>query len=126
VARLEEVPAAAAERTGGREVIQHRGAILPLVRLAPAAAPEAGTSAKRTLRLVICAAEGRRAGLVVERILDVVEDAQTPGGTPGPRHPCRGEGTLGAAVIGGQVADLLDVAGAVGSAWQQKAEGRRQ
>ncbi len=97
VARLEELPAAAAERAGRREVTQYRGRILPLVRFG--AAPAGGALAQ----MVVCGEPGRQVGLVVDRILDVTE-------APADADPAtREEGTLGAAVIGGQVTELLDV-----------------
>jgi two-component system chemotaxis sensor kinase CheA len=103
VARLEELPAAAAERAGRREVTQYRGRIVPLVRFG--AAPAAGAAA----RLVVCGEPGRQVGLVVDRILDVAEAAAADSAT-------RDEGTLGSAVIGGQVTDLLDLPALAGAA----------
>src|SRR5205823_3745383 len=73
VARLEEFPAAAVERTASREVVQYRDRILPLVRLdqvfpgGPDAAPQG------PLQVLVFSAHGRSIGLVVRRILDVVE-----------------------------------------------------
>jgi two-component system chemotaxis sensor kinase CheA len=52
---------------------------------------------------VVCAAAGRRVGLVVGRILDVVEEtiaARSPGGRPG---------VLFAAVVQDRVTEFLDV-----------------
>jgi two-component system chemotaxis sensor kinase CheA len=60
--------------------------------------------------VVVCAEQGRQVGLVVEHILDVIEAAAEV------LDHARGEGTLGAAVIGGQVTDLLDVPGLVSAA----------
>jgi len=97
VARLEELPAAAAERAGRREVTQYRGRILPLVRFGSAPAGAALS------QMVVCGEPGRQVGLVVDRILDVAE-------APAEADPAtREEGTLGSAVIGTQVTDLLDV-----------------
>ena len=110
VAQLEEVPKAAAERAGRGEVVQYRGRILPLVRLGVAGERPGGGDA---MQLVICADQGRQAALVVERILDVTEAG------PDVEEACRGEDTLGAAVIGRQVTDLLDVPGIIRAAHRQ-------
>jgi two-component system, chemotaxis family, sensor kinase CheA len=109
VARLETIPRAAVEHAGGREVVQYRGRILPLVRLADilgdpgvAAAAEASL-----LPVVVCADGDRDAGLVVGRILDIVDE---------PLALARGDGRpgiAGAAVVAGQVTEVLDVAGVV-------------
>jgi two-component system chemotaxis sensor kinase CheA len=110
VARLEEIPRSAAERSVHREVVQYRGRILPLVRLSrPAAGGEPGAG-EDPLRVVVCAEQGRQVGLVVDRILDVIEAAAEV------EDLARGEGTLGAAVIGGHVTDLVDVPGVVRAA----------
>jgi two-component system chemotaxis sensor kinase CheA len=100
VARLEEVPRGAVERAADCEVIQYRGALLPLVRLA--GEPEDGP-----LQVVVCrdGAEGRprQVGLVVERILDVVEEVLDVKQVV----PC--PGILGSAVIQQRVTDLYDL-----------------
>jgi len=110
VARLEEAPASAAERAGRGEVMQYRGRILPLIRLGePAVRRDA-------MQLVICADGDRQAALVVDRIVDVTEAA------PDVAEASRGEGTLGSAVIGRHVTDLLDVPGIIRAAHRTAAE----
>jgi two-component system chemotaxis sensor kinase CheA len=52
--------------------------------------------------MVVCGEPGRQVGLVVDRILDVAEAAEADPAT-------REEGTLGSAVLGDRVTDLLDV-----------------
>ena len=112
VARLEEFSAEAIEIAGDQEMVQYRGQIMPLVRLAdtlgtrhaPAAASEGPLQV-----VVVRAAEGRNVGLVVDRILDIVDetyalDRQTA------RH-----GVLGSAVIQRRVTDIVDVGGVIGS-----------
>jgi two-component system chemotaxis sensor kinase CheA len=111
VARLEEVPSTAIEYSAGREVVQYRGRIMPLVRLdrsAPTGGP-AGAD-EGPLRVVVFAAGGRSVGLVVRRILDVA-DIPLDG-----HDPARATGVLGTAVILGRVTDLLDAAGVIRAA----------
>ncbi|HJT77378.1 MAG TPA: chemotaxis protein CheA [Gemmataceae bacterium] len=105
VARLEEVPASAVEQTVDQETFQFGGRILPLVRLARAF-PGRGTAPaadRDPLHVVVCADGAGQVGVVVDRILDVVETplaVQTAGRRPG---------ILGSAVIRQRVTDLLDV-----------------
>jgi two-component system chemotaxis sensor kinase CheA len=108
VARLEELPPNAVEHSGGQEVVQYRGQILPLVRLAhvldgTTAAAEDG----RPLHVVVYSEPGRSVGLVVERILDVVADAIAI------ERQCARPGVLGSAVIQQRVTRILDVAAVV-------------
>jgi two-component system, chemotaxis family, sensor kinase CheA len=113
VDRLEEVPHQAVERSGGREVTQYRGAILPLLRLTALlgdGGPLCPVEPQGSLQVVVCAAAGRRVGLVVDRILDVVDAAADSSG-PG------GHGLVGTAIIQDRVTDLLDVSALVGGAY---------
>jgi two-component system chemotaxis sensor kinase CheA len=115
VARLEEFPRSIVERVGGTEVVQYRGEIMPLVHVA-SIVPERrqvarGTSELRGSRdsvsVVVTTEGGRSVGLVVDRILDIVEESLAARRTSG--RP----GTLGSAVIQGRVTELIDVRGIV-------------
>jgi len=68
VSRLEEIPRAAIERAGGRAVVQYRGHLLPLVDLR-------GDDSDPTVQIIVHTRGSRSVGLVVTRILDVVEEA---------------------------------------------------
>ncbi len=106
VARLEEFATGDIERSGGQEVVQYRGEILPLVSLTRFFGGT--TSAESDPRQVIVFSDhGRSVGLVVDRILDIVTESITP--TRSQARP----GILGAAVIQQRVTDLLDVAAIV-------------
>ncbi|HYT91346.1 MAG TPA: chemotaxis protein CheW [Gemmataceae bacterium] len=111
VARLEEIPRSALEWTTNYQAIQYHGRILPLVRLAHLL-PGAGgqTEVSDPMRVVVCSGQGNPVGLVVERILDIVEaeiDVQPGVGCPG---------ILGSAVIQQRVTDLLDIRALVSAA----------
>jgi two-component system chemotaxis sensor kinase CheA len=117
VARLEEFPRAAVERVGGREVVQYRGEILPLVRVARTLRPRrAGRARARPaaadapLQVVVYAHRGHRVGLVVGQILDVVDEAITVRADP--VRP----GVLFNAVVQNRVTEFLDVAGLIDGA----------
>jgi two-component system chemotaxis sensor kinase CheA len=115
VDRLEEIPLTSVERTGDGEVVQYRGDILPLIRLDDTlperrARPrydlgdgDGHEAAADLLPVVVVRAEGgRRVGLVVAHILDIVEQplALEPAGRPG---------VAGTAVVEGRVTEVIDL-----------------
>ncbi|HEY2109545.1 MAG TPA: chemotaxis protein CheW [Candidatus Acidoferrales bacterium] len=112
LARLEELPVSQVEKTGARWVAQYRGQILPLINLAYALQErrtrrrskefEAAAQVER-YQVLVCNHEGHRAGLVVERIVDIVEDSAEV------RYPASREGVLYSAVIQGRVTEMIDV-----------------
>ena len=111
VARLEEFPSSAIEMAGPQEVTQYRGQIMPLIRLskviAGAALEKASAGPEARLQVVVYSEAGRSVGLVVDRIIDIVEEKLVVQ-TPAQRH-----GVLGSSVVQRRVTDLLDVPGVV-------------
>ncbi|AEI11005.1 chemotaxis protein CheA [Cellulomonas gilvus] len=105
VARLEHVRAEQVELVGGREVVQYRGTILPLVRLDRLL----GTYARESdeLLLVVYTRGSRSVGLVVEEIVDIVEDEV------GKHSSIDDAGLTGSTVLGDKVTELLDVRSAI-------------
>ncbi|HTV02372.1 MAG TPA: chemotaxis protein CheW, partial [Luteitalea sp.] len=100
VARLEEIPRSVLERSGDRTVMQYRGEILPLVSVAGyfnRPEPEGDL-----LQVIVYASQDLHVGLVVTRIIDIVEQRIVVD----PRHTRRG--LLGSTVLQMQVTDLLD------------------
>jgi two-component system chemotaxis sensor kinase CheA len=117
VDRLEEFPRAAVERAGGRRVVQYRGEILPLVPVARALRRSRRPLKRRSrpardgaLQVAVCTAEGRRVGLVVGRILDVVDGPVTV--RAGAARP----GVRFTAVVQDRVTEFLDVGAVIKSA----------
>ena len=110
VARLEEFPTSAIEKAGPQEVTQYRGQIMPLIRLAQIVSgnvePETAISESR-LQVVVYSETGRSIGLIVDRIVDIV-DEKLALQAPAPRP-----GVLGSSVVQKRVTDLLDVPGLV-------------
>jgi two-component system chemotaxis sensor kinase CheA len=104
ISRLEKVPTSAIEFADGREVIQYRGAILPLVRLADVFQAESPCDqAEDELKIIVYADESFRCGLVVQRIIDIVEtklDFATKENE---------DNLLGTAVIQKRVTDVLNL-----------------
>jgi two-component system, chemotaxis family, sensor kinase CheA len=121
VARLEKFALTALERVGPVDVVQYRGELLPLIDVARALRPHVsghGRTAVRRLgprratlaagavvQVVVYAGGNRRIGLVVDRIIDIAEDARIA------RAPAQRPGVLFTAVIQGKVTEFLDVEG---------------
>jgi two-component system, chemotaxis family, sensor kinase CheA len=103
VTRLEEFPASWIEHVGGRELVQYRDEILPLVRLTGLPGDAGRRAEDAVLTVVVCLTRGRSVGLVVEAILDIVE-----GGLSG-RDNLDEVGLLGTAVVRDRITKLLDV-----------------
>jgi two-component system, chemotaxis family, sensor kinase CheA len=113
LARLEELPASQVERTGTHWVAQYRGQILPLINLGEALAERRSkrrskqfhgvSAADAVFQVLVCNHQGKRAGLVVERILDIIEDAADV------QYAASRPGVLYSAVIQNHVTELIDI-----------------
>ncbi len=103
VARLEEFAPAAIEIAEGREVVQYRGGIMPLGRVADVLGCIDHRESDANLPVVVYGTGRERVGLVVGRVHDIVEESVT--------YPTDGAGRIVAAstVIQGKVTDVLDV-----------------
>lgn len=101
VERLEEIPAERIEHSAGREVVQYDGEIMPLLRAARLFhEPEED---RQLLPMAVLRESGHQAGLVVDRIEDIVEElVELHGGPPG-------DLLQGPAVIQGRVAAVLNL-----------------
>jgi two-component system chemotaxis sensor kinase CheA len=111
VTRLEEIPASSIERVGGREVVQYRGHIMPLIRLATLlGAYGDGSGESDTVQMVVYTRGGRSVGFVVERILDIASERS------GTRSDIDDHALVGSIVVGDKVVELLDIQSAVLSA----------
>ena len=108
VTRLEQFLLTTVEHVGGREVVQYRGKILPLLRLADhLGAFTSGEPGQDSLQVVVYAEGDRSVGLVVDQILDITHD------TVQARSDLDSHGVLGSAVIQERVTELLDVQSAI-------------
>jgi two-component system chemotaxis sensor kinase CheA len=128
VARLEEFPRSSLERAGTQDVVQYRGEILPLIDVARElrrrrrnalneraagrrkAAPPPAAGGDESVQVVVSVGEGRRVGLVVGQILDIVEETLVS------RSRSSRPGVLFTAVVQGRVTEFLDVKGIIRSA----------
>ncbi len=107
VDRLEELSTALIECAGGTPAVQYRDRILPLVSIAGtlgfAGAAPVETGQDRLLQVVVHSVGDRSIGLVVERILDIVEEVVRI------QRPSPKAGVIGSAVIQSRVTEVLDV-----------------
>jgi two-component system chemotaxis sensor kinase CheA len=99
VSRLERIPSESIEFADGRWMVQYRGMLLPLVPASDAI----DMAAPGERPVIVFSDGGRSMGLAVEEITDIVEDRleiQTESMSPG---------IIGAAVVGGRSAEIIDI-----------------
>lgn len=99
VTRLEEFEVSKIERSNGRDLVQYRGALMPLVYV------NEGDHHKTegTQPMLVFSDSGRSMGLVVDEIVDIVEDRLNI--EVGSERP----GILGSAVIKDRATEILDL-----------------
>ena len=112
LARLEEFPASQIEKSGSQWVAQYRGQILPLVRV-NIALEERREKLRQmkiqpfpdsdTVQVLVLNHEGRAFGLVVDKIIDIVEDSAEV------KSAAIRAGVLHSVVISERVTELLDI-----------------
>jgi two-component system, chemotaxis family, sensor kinase CheA len=109
VTRLERIRADRIEQVGSREVLQYRGALVPLVRLdrvlGAAAAPTGDE-----VDVVVYTRGSRSIAMAVSEILDIVEDDASL------HSDIDDHGLIGSTVLDERVTELLDVHSAVRAA----------
>ena len=112
LARLEEFPAAQVEISGSQWVAQYRGQILPLIRLNVVLQERRSKSRallvppmldSGPIQVLVLHHGGHSFGLVVERILDIVEDRADV------RSAATRPAVLYSVVVGDRVTELLDI-----------------
>jgi len=109
VDRLEEIDPATVERAGADEAVRYRGGIMPLVPLGQMLGVGDDAGGDGPLQVVVHRCGDRCIGLVVDRILDIVEDHVVLDRTTARR------GTLGSAIVSGQISEVVDVDAIVGA-----------
>ncbi|MCB9604030.1 MAG: chemotaxis protein CheW [Sandaracinus sp.] len=102
VDRLEEVDAKTIERSGPMDVVQYRGAILPLADL-HGVVGGAGPSERERAQVVVFSFAGRRVGLLVDRFVDIVDTEFHVD------EVSRRRGILGSAIVQGRVIQMLEL-----------------
>ena len=77
VERLEEFPAGSIEQSEGRQVVQYRHKIMPLIDLGPTIGYHGSAlDGMERISVVVCSFKGRTVGLAVTDILDIVSHAE--------------------------------------------------
>ncbi|MGE0611344.1 MAG: chemotaxis protein CheW [Hyphomicrobiales bacterium] len=100
VTRLEEIEVSRIEQANGKELVQYRGVLMPLIRVNE----QTGRKAEGHQPILVFSDERRSMGLVVDEIVDIVEDrlnVEIASDTPG---------ILGSAVVRDAATDIIDIA----------------
>lgn len=87
------------EKAGDRHMVQYRGKLMPLVYVSP----ETSQREEGALSLLVFAEGERVMGLVVDKIIDIVEDKLDL------QVEARMPGFLGSAIVCGKATEILDV-----------------
>lgn len=104
VERLEEFSMSRVESVGPNQVVQYRGVILPLLRLADDyGSYDALDEQDTSLQVVVCHHGDHLFGFVVSQVLDIVEDELSI------RTHLDTGGNLGSAVVNEHVTELLNI-----------------
>jgi two-component system chemotaxis sensor kinase CheA len=107
ITRLEEFPASSIELAGRHEVTQYGGKVMPIVRLSRMLSTDGPASTAAVpndpLQVVVCSESGRSLGLVVDRIVDIVNEQLTI------EPPGQRAGVLGSSIIQRRITEFLDV-----------------
>lgn len=106
VLRLEDLYTAQIERSAGREVLQYRGNVLPLMRLEPYLNIEAEPDTE-LMSMIVFSVE-KQIGLVVKEILNTMEIS-----TQIDTETFNQKGVLGSTVIEGHAVLILDIHGLI-------------
>jgi two-component system, chemotaxis family, sensor kinase CheA len=107
VARLEEFKRSDIEQSGDQDVVQYRGEIMPLIYLRKYLNVDGGESQESDpndlMQAVVFTRNERSVGLVVRRIIDIVDENITV------KRGANRTGVLGTIVVQDRVTDLLDI-----------------
>ncbi len=107
IERLEVFDPTRVELAAGHPVVQYRGALLPLLDLSATVGAATQRDSSDELVVVVYADGHRSVGLVIERVVDIVEEHTTNYEVP------YRFGVVGSTIVRGDVTDLIDVAALV-------------
>jgi two-component system, chemotaxis family, sensor kinase CheA len=99
ITRLEEIERGAIEHCNGEDVVQYRGALMPLVYMHD----ETRGRADSVQPVLVFTEGGKPVGLAIDQIVDIVEERleiELKTDTPG---------VIGAAIVKGKAAEIIDV-----------------
>jgi two-component system chemotaxis sensor kinase CheA len=118
VTRLEEIPIENIENSNGRDLVQYRGALMPLVYINAAA----GHKTDGNQPILVFTDQDRSMGLVVDEIVDIVEEHLNI------EVSSSNQTIMGSAVISGHATEIIDVAHYLPQAfgdWLERKDQRR-
>jgi two-component system chemotaxis sensor kinase CheA len=107
VTRLEEIAVDRVEHVGQREVVQYRGQLLPLGRLATMLGEQTVPDEGAQLKVIVYTQGRRSVGLVVDAVIDIATEA------PASRADVAAFGVSGVVVVQELVTELLDMEQAI-------------
>jgi two-component system chemotaxis sensor kinase CheA len=99
VTRLEEIDARKIELSNGRNMVQYRGQLMPLISMSE----NVNVKSEGSQALLVFSDGARSMALVVDEIVDIVEDHLAI--QVSSEHP----GVLGSAIVKGQATEIVDV-----------------
>jgi chemotaxis protein histidine kinase CheA len=114
ITRLEEIDLGTIERCNDEDVVQYRGALMPLVYMQV----EPGARDDGVQPVLVFTEGGRPVGLAIDEIVDIVEerlDIELKTEAPG---------VIGAAIIKGKAAEIVDVSHYLGRGLGQRLDAR--
>lgn len=100
VNRIEKVSVTSMERAAGKQVLNYRGCILPLVEMPGAQ----GNAAQNDTHVIVFRSGGQSFGLIVDEIVDILNEPITL------QRVSTVTGLAGSTLIAGKVTDLVDLA----------------
>ncbi len=100
VTRLEEIDVTKIEVSNGRNLVQYRGSLMPLIEVTE----ETKIRQDGSQPLLVFSEDGRSMGLIVDEIVDIVEDELNI------EIASTKLGILGSAVVKGQATEIIDIA----------------
>ncbi len=100
VTRLEEIDVRKIEVSNGRNLVQYRGSLMPLIEVTE----QTHLRSEGAQPLLVFSEDGRSMGLIVDEIVDIVEDQLNI------EVVSSVDGILGSAVVKGQATEIIDIA----------------
>ena len=116
VTRLEEIALSSIERCNGEDVVQYRGALMPLVYVET----EAGKRGDDVQPVLVLTEGDFHVGLAVDEIVDIVEEQLTI------ELEAEAPGIIGAAIVKGKAVEMVDVSHYLGRGLGQRLAGKAE
>jgi two-component system chemotaxis sensor kinase CheA len=116
ITRLEEIPLSSIERCNGEDVVQYRGALMPLVYVET----EAGKRGDDVQPVLVLTEGDFHVGLAVDEIVDIVEERLTI------ELEAEAPGIIGAAIVKGKAVEMVDVSHYLGRGLGQRLAGKAE